>query len=394
MFNQNLPTSAELAYNPVKKPENQKEMWDLYNKSWEDQIRGQGIKVYEEHCSAKLRACLVGDPFSVFYPKMTVEMQALLADNSPDLIEEWGKNANKAIRDVNPELYDGIVSDIADRDEKYQKAGVKIIRNTVGWYPDEIINFNQVEQGTKYLSIYNGAVWQMARNALLITQCAGPTKPAEPAARAATIALMEEDPDAFMAPFINREPNPTSAMGLAGLDLCDFRQMPDKTILFNYGAPSEAAIAQVNQNGQGAPAGWPRGRDLYMRLLSELGYKCETMWFDSNLTYHQDCFMMNIEEGVIGLPDDGKNGMWGELPDFLKDYEIIPLPIEDIARGVANSSTLGDGRIFIDSSCTKTMDILEKRGYELSQSTTRTAGKHSTVDWIVQTRTSGVKTTN
>lgn len=104
--------------------------------------------------------------------------------------------------------------------------------------------------------------------------------------------------------------------------------------------------------------------------------------------------MMNIEEGVIGLPDDGKNGMWGELPDFLKDYEIIPLPIEDIARGVANSSTLGDGRIFIDSSCTKTMDILEKRGYELSQSTTRTAGKHSTVDWIVQTRTSGVKTTN
>ncbi|GAL33724.1 hypothetical protein JCM19240_2420 [Vibrio maritimus] len=88
------------------------------------------------------------------------------------------------------------------------------------------------------------------------------------------------------------------------------------------------------------------------------------MWFDSNLTYHQDCFMMNIEEGVIGLPDDGKNGMWGKLPDFLKDYEIIPLPLEDIARGVANSSTLGDGRIFMDSSCTKTMDILEKRGYE------------------------------
>ncbi|GLP96226.1 hypothetical protein [Paraferrimonas sedimenticola] len=358
-------SSKELAYNPVAKPEDPKEMWDLYYKSWEDQIRGKNIKVYEEHCSAKLRACLVGDPFSVYYPKMTVEMEALLKDNSPELIELWGKNGNQAIRDLDPELYEGICSNIEDRDRKYEQAGLTVIRNKVGWYPDEIVDFNAAEGGTKYLSIYNGAVWQMARNALLITQCAGPTKPAEPAARAATVALIEEDPNAFMAPFINREPNPTSAMGFAGLDLCDFRQMPNKTILFNYGAASEAAIQQVCANGEGAPAGWPRGRDLFMRLLSELGFKAETMWFDSNLTYHQDCFMMNLEDGICGLPGDHKMGKWGDtLPDCIKDWEILPLPLEDIARGVANSTTLGDGRIFMDSSCTKTMQMLEKKGYE------------------------------
>ena len=46
----------ELAYNPEPKPADPKEMWAVYNKHWEDQIRGKGIKVFEEHCLAKLQS--------------------------------------------------------------------------------------------------------------------------------------------------------------------------------------------------------------------------------------------------------------------------------------------------------------------------------------------------
>ena len=60
-------------------------MWDVYNKSWEDQIIGKGIKVYEQHCSAKLRACMVGDPFAMYVPDPNdAEIKQMIEDNAND----------------------------------------------------------------------------------------------------------------------------------------------------------------------------------------------------------------------------------------------------------------------------------------------------------------------
>lgn len=342
------------------------ERWDAFNKHWEDQIRGKGLKFYEEHCMAKLRACIVGDPFSVYIPNLTAEMDNMIKDNTTEEFKQyWRDNGNKLIRDVEPELYDQMVEAVADRDEKYEKAGVTIIKNRIGWYPDPVINFNDCFDGPKYLSIYNGAVWKMAGNNVLLGQTCGPVKQSEIAIRPATLALAEESPGTKLVGFPIHEPNPNvKGPGIAGLDSASFRQMPGKTILFGYGVTSADQIEEAKRTGKGTVAGWPRGENLFMRLLNELGYTSETWWFDSRLSYHEDCVMMNIVEGVIGLPDDGKNGMWTDLPDCIKDWEIFPIPVEDIKRGAANSTTLGDGRIFINSKCTKTIDLLEKKGYE------------------------------
>ena len=359
-------TARELAYDPEAKPEDPKEMWDAYNKHWEDQIRGKGIRVFEEHCLAKLRACAVGDPFDIYIPFVTPEIHGLIKDNmTPEAQENWRANGGKHMRDVDPERYERMVEEVTARDEAYEKAGVTIIKNRIGWTPEPILDY-AAYANQKYLSLYAGARWQMADRYMLVAETAGPCKPAGVAARAAQLALIEEDPDAAFAPFLAPEPdNTVVGPGIAGLDLADWRYMPGKTIMFGLGAASKSDMEKI-ENGQGylAPAGDARGRDLYMRLLSDLGIKCETWYFDSNISYHQDCIMLNVVEGVIGLPDDGKNGMWSEMPNCIKGWEILPLPLEDIKRGVANSTCLGDGRVFMDSSCTKTMDMLSRKGYE------------------------------
>lgn len=345
----------------------EKDMWDAFNKHFEDQIRGTGLKFYEEHCMAKLRACFVGDPFSIFVPNLnTTEMQNMIADNTSEEFKQWWRDhADQAVRDAAPEIYDEMVQDIADRDEKYEKAGVKIIKNKIGWYPDEIINLNSITKGAKLLSIYQGAVWKMAGNHVLTGQTCGPVKWSETAMRPTTLALLEEDPDSRVIGFPVHEPNPTIAgPGIAGLDTASFRQMPGKVMLFGYGVNDKSHIAEAKRTGKHTVAGFPRGQQIFMRLLRDLGYTDEEWWFDSRLSYHEDCVMMNVVEGVVGLPDDGKNGQWTDLPNCLKDCEILPIPLEDIERGAGNSTCLGDGRVFIDSSCTKTIDLLDKKGYE------------------------------
>ena len=83
-------TAAELALDPVPKPKDPKEMWDVYNKSWEDQVIGKGIKVYEEHCSAKLRACMVGDPFACYTPNPDdTEIKQMIEDNANEELKAY-----------------------------------------------------------------------------------------------------------------------------------------------------------------------------------------------------------------------------------------------------------------------------------------------------------------
>ncbi len=78
-------SALELAFQPEAKPEDPGAMWDAYNKSWEDQVVGKGIKVYEQHCSAKLRTCMVADPFAMYVPNPNdAEIKQMIEDNAND----------------------------------------------------------------------------------------------------------------------------------------------------------------------------------------------------------------------------------------------------------------------------------------------------------------------
>ena len=101
-----------------------------------------------------------------------------------------------------------------------------------------------------------------------------------------------------------------------------------------------------------------------MRVLEPLGIEAETWWYDSCHNYHQDGVMLNVVEGVVGLPDDGKFGSWTGLPECIKDYQILPIPVDEVAMGACNGTSLGDGRVFMFSKCVKSMEVLDKAGFE------------------------------
>lgn len=360
-------TAFDLAYNPEPKPESSAEQWAVFNKMWEDQIIGSGLKVYEEHCMAKLRACIVGDPFAMYIPNPNdVELKQMIEDNASDELKAyWEENKNQHMRDADPERYRKICEEITARDRIYEENGVTVIRNLLGWYPDELVDYNASWGGSRFLSIYASCAWRNLGKSLIHSQTTGPCRAHPAATRAAMGSLMLEDQEATILAIPDIEPNPsTTGPGYLAIDAADWRIMPNKTVLWEYGAPSIESIDEITTTGKGASAGWPRGRDIFARLWEQLGYKSETMWFDSKHVYHGDCNMMNIKEGVVGLPDDGKGGAWGELPKCLEGYEIIPLPVEDIKRGVSNATCLGDGRVFLKDDCVKTIEILKERGYQ------------------------------
>ena len=205
----------------------------------------------------------------------------------------------------------------------------------------------------------------MVQNALLPVQTTAPCRAQPIAARPALISLVLEDPNAMTFMFGDIEPNPAvDGPGYLGLDAADWRQLPNKTILWEYGAPSKAAIPAATATGAKTPAGLaPRSRSRHAPAV-RAGLQAGDLLVRQQSGLPRRLLHDEHRRGVVGLPDDGKNGMWTDLPDCIKDWKILPLPLEDIAQGVGNSSCLGDGRVFINANCKKTIDLLDKNGFE------------------------------
>ena len=97
-----------------------------------------------------------------------------------------------------------------------------------------------------------------------------------------------------------------------------------------------------------------------------------TVYFDSCLTHHIDCLMFLLDEGIIGLPDDGKHGLWTALPKEFQDWEIIDIPVEEQQIGACNNEVLGSKQVLMQEGCKQTVREIEKRVYsavELDYST-------------------------
>ena len=307
----------------------------------------------------------MGDPFAVIGPDPpSPEVANLIADNSNEEFKAaWLRRANKHFRDCDPELYDRIVEAIAARDAAYEKEGITIIRNKLGWYPDEIINYNAAWGGSKHMSIYAGGAWIVVGN--LWTRAQSPCVYGwEANALPVVFGIAEEDPDARLYPYPTKEPNPTAAsVGVGGYEQADYRLFPNKQLVWHYATADKANISDdIDPNL--VTGGVPRGQEVYKRVFSDYGFTHETVWFDSKLTYHHDCLHMNLVEGMCGLPDVPGYGYLTDLPKAIKDWKILPIPLEEQQMGAMNGVTTGTGKYFIDERCVKSMELLDKNGIE------------------------------
>ena len=351
----------------------EKEKWDALNAHLTPQF--EGVRPYIEHASAKYRAGVVGNPRLATVPDPdSPEMRALLQDNlaksDPELIEEFRKLSNKNIRDELPELWEKMAEESDGLAETLRKCGVKVIRNEECEYPDGLINVNAGMRGPLHQSIYAGPVYgRITRNILFQTWDAYTVMTGEFGFRQGTIKMFDENPDMIFYSMPYPEPNASNAgPGTLSIDVAGGRTMPNKHILFGFGVPDEKLIPKTYDPKTAnaiTSAGTPVGAKFMMRMLEREDFTHEMIFFDSKLTYHFDCFMMNIVEGKIGLPDRPDYGIiGGKLPKCLEDWEILKIPLEDVARGVCNAVTLGDGRVILDDRCHETMKRMEKMNIE------------------------------
>jgi len=189
--------------------------------------------------------------------------------------------------------------------------------------------------------------------------------------RQGTLKLFEQNPDLVYYTIPYPEPDiSVPGIGSLQMDVAGFRLFPNKHILFGIGVRDEKLIPKVlasePKEAVGfTSAGIPQAAEFMMRMLKREGFTHELIFFNANLTYHFDCFMAQMAEGVVGLPDLPDYGIWGgKLPECLKGWEIVRMPVEDVHNGSANQINLGDGRSIIVRTAKETMKRMKKAGVE------------------------------
>ena len=351
--------------------ESEKRKWDTLNDYMVPQFKG--TKAFVEHGFARYRAAYVGDPNAVFVPDPDVgEMHAMTGDScAPEVRDWWRTNKDKNLKDVLPELWEEMAEESQGLADTLRKCGVKVIRNDKCEYPEAVINNNAAWRGPKFCSIYGGPtygrIWD--NYFMQIWEC-GPVRQYEFAVRQGTMQLFEDNPDLKYRSMPYPEPDVNlRGPGTPSVDNAAPKLFPNKHVLFGWGVPDAKHIPSTydpktcnDYTSAGNPIG---GKFMMKRIMEDEGFTWEEVFFDSKITYHFDCYMVMIQEGMVGLPDAPNHGLLSEgVPKCLDGWEIVPIPLGDYKYGVANAPCIGDGRIIMDDRCTETFKILEKRGIE------------------------------
>jgi N-dimethylarginine dimethylaminohydrolase len=59
-------------------------------------------------------------------------------------------------------------------------------------------------------------------------------------------------------------------------------------------------------------------------MLKPYGWKVETVYFNSNLTYHIDCLVALLDEGLMAYP---KDSLWTPFPSRYQDWEVMDVDL-------------------------------------------------------------------
>ena len=351
--------------------ESEKQKWDALEAHMTPQFKGQ--RAYHEHNFAKLRTTVTGSLHAASAPDPdTPEFKSMLSGNSDDLMDQMRKDAAYEIRETNPKLWDVMAEEADGLAETLRQAGVKVIRNeSKSPLPDGLINMHAGWGGPRFLTTYGGPSYgRIVRNIFFHTWDNALNGTMEFASRQGTLQLFADNPDLvyYSIPYPEMNIN-APGFGSLMMDVASWRHFPNKHILFGFGVPNESVIPEVMSDykraGELTSCGIPQTAEFMMRMLKREGFTHEICFYDSNLSYHFDCVMATLAEGVVALPDLPNYGIFGDgLPECLKDYEIVKMPVEEVALGAANQISLGDGRSVVVRTAKETMKRMKAAGVE------------------------------
>ncbi len=321
-------------------------------------MRAQGEavgRVYVESEYAPLKACLFGNAFTVEMPDPDnpEAMKRLFEESPEDMVTYLRSKKHTNLKDSDPAKYDRLVAESQAVAETYRNEGVTVIRNE-GPTPKEVLNYATGWSGTKQLSIYGQSAFEVIGNVLIHLWEVAPMIAVEMTHREATVAMVAKDPEAvWMAmplpyPAQTLDPGPFLSPG-------DIRIF-DKTVVVGIGVPDPSYIRDFSKPRS---SGDELGAELLRRLLKPFGWDVEVIYFDSKLSYHIDCVMAALEEGLIAMP---KDALWTPLPAQFKDWEIMDVAIEDVKIGGCNLVPLSDGKIVMTQGTVGLAKDMAERG--------------------------------
>lgn len=316
--------------------------------------QGNGIKCYVESEYAPLKACMVGNPTSVYIPSLkTWEMQNLYAHSPQEVKDYLGKYGGKDMKDVDPERYDRVVMETQALKDAYRNEGVKVIVNETGATPPEIVNQTSGWSGQKHNSIYGQSAFEIFGHCL-VSLWEVSISYGEFVHREAMVNIFENDPEAVWLTMPAHYPTPDKPQ-IINLTPGDPRIFPKKVVL-GFGVPDPAHIKDFSKPRS---SGNELGAEVLRRMLKPYGWDVDVIYFDTKFAYHIDCIMSVLDEGLLAMP---KDCLWTPLPREYQDWEVIEVSVEDCLNGACNNVPLGNKKLVITQGTQLAKD-LNKRGW-------------------------------
>ena len=321
--------------------------------------QAKGLKMYVESEYAPLKACMTGNPSSIAIPDPdSPEMGNMFLGNMPEETLQWMReNKHRQLADIDPEMYGKMKMESDALAEAFRREGVKVIRNETGHTPESMINQHTGWGGEPSLTLYGKSAGQVFGNTFVNMHEISNSSLAETTCREAFAEMFMSHPETnwvSMPPLF-----PTNEFPNIGPYMTGEQKVFKGTVLCGIGV---ADPSHINDLTKPRSATNELAVEVLRRILAPHGWKVKTVYFDSRVTYHLDCLISLLEEGLMAYP---KGSLWTELPEEYRDWEVIDVSMEDHHLGAENNVVLGDKRVVVVEGTTKFKKDLEDRGWRL-----------------------------
>lgn len=331
--------------------------------------QGKAVKkLYVESEYAPLKAAMVGNPSSIYVPDVSYwEFGNLIRYEGEFMKKFWIEHGGKNMKDVDAKLYDTMVKESDALADAYRKAGVTIVRNESGETPKEVMDYTYSWSGQRNMSLFGQSAGEVIGHCF-VQMWETSISYTEFVVREAINEIMKNDPEAV---WLTMPPNyPIATQKMPG----PFFSPGDPLIFENLVVCGIGIGDESHMHDLSKPrtSGNEFGSEVLKRMLAPFGIQVETVYFNAKYGYHIDCVVAVLEEGLMATADDA---WFGPIPEQLKDWEIIPVSIEDIHDGCNNNVPIGNKRIVMleDTGLGKE---LNKRGWEVIEVPYRNIYKH------------------
>ena len=328
--------------------------------------QGKGVKINCPHDYGVLKTVMIGNAGAIFIPDPDQpEMHNLFsASGSKEFMDFLRKYKGTHMAVSYPEHYAKMKHESDSLAKTYRDNGIRVIRNETYTVTEELLAWQIPVTGDMHLSLYGQSAGEVFENIFMSMWEVGAVRGIEFQHRDVFLEIFENDPNAIWmtmpmpAPTgIQKSPQPFLSPG-------DPRIMPNKLVIIGIGVTDPEHIKDPTKPRS---SGFEIGADIMRRMLEPFGWRVETVYFNSKYTYHIDCLMMQIDDGIYAIPETNPDlgpPFWTDLPKEIKDgWECVEIPFEDQQNGGCNTVTLGNGKFIIDEACERSMEILAKKGY-------------------------------